>query len=301
MKKHLIQLSVIILGALSLSSCLGDNDENEQTNTYPYGNGSCFNVVTDNDGTVYIGRNPSYTFSYRMYAGEVDVTINNLQLSPELNGISLQLPPMKFAQNKTDYFVDASGRDLFPVSQGANSPYVFNSFSSSTFPGESVYRINYKLTNSYTNKSYTVKVYSTKFKYYGDVTFIGSEGTPYINEANTDSYMTVAINPETLTATLSMNNGKFADGKNTSFAIKGIPVTLTAIGYEMSSTPGQSLQLQTIGLTGDKKDCFISDIKATASLASGASISFKLDLGTDGKYDVSAPGQRYLVYTKTND
>jgi len=303
MKRHLIHLSVIAIGALTLTSCLNsDDDKNEQTNTFTYGGNECFNRVKDLEtGSEYIGLTPSYTLAYRLYAGEVDVTISNLRLSPELSGLSLRLPAMKFTQNNTDFFITAKGRDLTPLSQGTSTGYLFDSFNTSTFPAFSVFNIDYTITNTYSQKSYLVTVYDTSYRYFGDVTSTGTDNTTHVNETSENSFIGVSINPETMTASILANNIQFAPGKNSSFAAKGLPVTLTNDGYTISTTPGEKFKLYNTNLTTEKADCSISDISIAAQISTGATITFNCDLAESGKYSVSAPNQRYLPYQKTEN
>lgn len=303
MNKHFISLGVIALGALTLTSCLGDNSNNEQTFTYNYGGNDCFNRVTDLEtGDTYKGLSPTYTLSYRMVAGKVDVTISNLKLSADQSGIALKLPEMKFSQNKDTYFIESKDTDITPESQGTTTPpYLFDAFATSIFPGCNVYNINYLLTNTYSNKKYKVDVYGTKYKYFGDIVFSSENGeTSFKSEKNEDRYLGVIINPETMKASLLANNLEVAIGKRVSFGIKDLPVTLTSNGFSISSPADQNMQLLNPNLTTEQKGRTIKNISVNATLATGATITFECNLDTDGSYRAFAPGMRYLIYNTTD-
>ena len=297
MKNKILLLGAVALAGSLFSSCLNNDDKTEQTFTYPYSN--CFNVVTNEaDGSVFIGRTPSYEFVYHIgmtIDGYVDITMTNLQLASNLSPISFQLPSMPFA-NPSQFALETSSSMFSPSSQGG-ATYLFDYLNIKNIvgPNVTVYNIDYKLTNVYTQNSYTVKVYGKDYTYRGDITFTSDEGVVSVSEASYSSGLGVTLNSETMTAALFGQGLVIKDGKSESFGVGGLPLTLTDDGYTVASEPGQKIQLMNSALTNPKNDWYISDIKVDATLEKGASISFTIYNGDSEIYTASAPGLTYFI------
>lgn len=302
MKKHLQIFSAAALTAITMTSCLSSTDTSEQTFSYPYSN--CFNVVTnDNDGSVYINRNnPSYNFVYHTgmsIEGYVDITISNLQLAANLNPISLQLPSLSFSN--PEYFTLESKAELIsPINQGSSSVYLFDNFKCQNIigPNVGVYNLNYRLTNSYSATSYTVRSYATNYVYRGDVTFSNEQGDTSVSEASYNTGIAVALNSEAMTASIVFEGMSVSDGRNESFGIAALPLTLTPNGYSIATEPGQKLQLMNSAINAEKAGWNISDITFDATLSTGASISFTLYNEETGTLTASAPTLSYFFLPK---
>lgn len=298
MKKHILPLAAIAVSALALSSCLDSTDKSEQTFTYPYSN--CFNVVTnETDGSVYIDHKPSYNFVYHTgmsIKGYVDISLTNVQLAGNLSPVSLQLPPLEF-KNPSLFMLSVSESFFSPISQGQNGAYTFDFFQCDNIigPNVTVYNLNYRLSNRYTQNTYTVKVYSDRYTYRGDINFTDSDGATSTQEGSNTSALVVNINSDNMLASLSAEGLVLPNGSMQSFGIGGLPIVLTDKGYTVATTPGDKLQLMNTTLTNPKTDWYISDINIDADLTTGATINFTVYNDRGEAIRVSSPNLTYFI------
>lgn len=268
-KKIFPLLATAVIGTLGFTSCLDVTDERQDV-TLTYAGELCFNRITDlESGDVSYSLNPTYNMLFDQIGNKVTVDMSNIQLSTMFSGLAFKLPEIDYKYNSETAFFEASGKDLTP--QNAAGSYVFSHFSLKTIPGRivqstqaPVYLIDFTLNNRYRITAFPVAPVLV-----GELNAsnVNGDTEPF---RTTDSYLTLRVFPERMSANIVIGASKFAsDMMITDFVVKDVPLQCTDSGYTISLPADDIRQLY---YTNDKpfEGCTVSNLAISFDLESGA-------------------------------
>jgi len=290
MRKYFATLGAAIMTALSFTSCLNSNSDNEQTYTSRMLSSESFNRVEDAEtGEVSITNGATFQNSYNFTKATITTEISGLSLTSGSSGLSFRLPALELKIDTQKGFYYCSGTDIVP--EGSQAAYIFSNYSLRSIPGRTynnqlapVYCLNFTLNNRY-----RVTVIPVDNLYFGNTTSTAEDGTSF---STVEPSCRIVLNKDKMTASFAYNNLKLANASlNKSFYVKDIPFTLTSSGYIIQhSEPVNAYD----GANAKIENVEISDINVSANIATGANVSFKYK-GEDSKtYVISAPLEYYV-------
>lgn len=296
MRKYIATLGAAIMTALSFTSCLSSNSDNEQTYTSRVVSSETFNRVEDAEtGEVCVTNGATYQFAYNFTKATIVTEISGLSLTPGSSGLSFRTPALELKIDGQKGFYYCSGTDIVP--QGDQAAYVFTTYSFRSIPGRTydnhlapVYCLNYTLNNRY-----HVTVIQVDNFYFGTTTSTADDGKTF---TTVEPACHIQLNKDKMTATLAYNNLKLSNASlSKSFYVKDLPFTTTSTGYIIQhSEPVNPYD----GANAKIENVEISNINVSANIATGANVTFRYK-GEDSKtYDISAPLEYYVYQPQNN-
>lgn len=287
MKKTLCSISLALISAVMMTSCL-DTKETKQELRLDYSGESCFNRVVDRQtGDVLINVNPSYEMKYNMTGTELDFSMSNIQLAAGFSGLSFKLPTLKYDVEKDSYYYLTKATDVVP--QGAAGSYIFSDFTLRSIPQRyvdgvlcPVYQINYTV-----NSRYEVTVYPTNPVLVGTMNSTQTDKESRPVHTTTNSPVSIIVDPVTKTARISIVSAEVGptEGKAT-LIFKEVPVEITAYGYSIATPEDTEYQIYNTN-NAAMNACKYSNLKLTFVLATGrAALSCDLDMTSRTNQDV---------------
>lgn len=292
MKSKLFSIAMLLFGALMMTSCLSD-DKNDQKQIFTYNQDLCFNAVTDiatNETRVETGTIYRITIDYTTAA--LTLEIQNLNLSEDLKGLSFKFENLKMVADSEGWLV-ASGRNLTSV---GNSSLAFDNLSVKTMIRGNMYSFCIQYT---VDSKYVVNVVPVQSLYFAD-TYVSPVGENQLGAFTTDeTYYIVTLDPKTMKAVLAVAKAKFSDKMPLSlnFMIKDLPFEINPVGYSINAT-GNFTPLSETGVPNPKYPC--SDIKITADIAKGGTLSYFCEPNNMGKFNVTAT-LKYVIKKQTGN
>ncbi len=297
MRKYIATLGAAIMTALSFTSCLSSNTDNEQTYTSRMVSSESFNRIEDTEtGEVCVTNGATCQFSYNFTKATIVTEISGLSLTPGSSSLSFRTPALDLKIDEKKGFYYCTGTDIVP--QGGQAAYVFSNFAFRSIPGRSynnqlapVYCLNYTLNNRY-----RVTVIPVDNLYFGNTTSIAEDGTSF---STVEPSCRIILNKDKMTASLTYYNLKLANASlSKTFYVKDIPFTLTSSGYIIQhSEPVNAYD----GANAKIENVEISDINVSANIATGANVTFQYK-GEDSKtYNVSSPLEYYVYQQQNSD
>lgn len=298
MKKHLLLSALIVPAALAFTSCM-NSDGNRQEQTINYGNGLCFNYVTDlEDPTVtFVSRSPQYTFNVEFYGSTIITSMSNIRLTPDGAPLSFRTPELKASTTTTGYTFYYNGSDIIP--DGQSQSYVFSNFtlgiiersvinSSNLYKYSPVYNISYTV-----NDRYHVRVFPTYYDVVGMVSSTPDGTTDTFESTNAILSLTLSPSetaPATGKATLELHDVKCgADLTVTRLIAENVPYTVSSTGIKIDTDNETVYKIK--DATGKEvADAGLSDIHINVSVP-GGSTSFTMHADLTGLDDKSTKAE----------
>lgn len=303
MKKSILS-SILMLSALSFTSCLNSDEGNKSEATLTYGGSYCFNRVTDmQTGESFISTEPQYSFLLNYTENLITPSMSNIRLnSADGSALAFKLPALKVNVGMQDYSYTCNGSDLTP--EGQTQAYIFDRFSfkvidraiktsNGNYLYSPVYDINYSINNRY-----SVIVFPTRYDLLGITSSIADGSDTYTTK---DAIYSILLDPKTQKANITIQDARFASGHAyMRIGVKDLPYTITGAGISIITEQGQKIQLY--DNAGEVKGAYLSDLNLRINVPSGnaSSISFHANIvGLQGssqadEYDVVATLSYYV-------
>ena len=289
MKKNILT-AVLMASALTFTSCLNSDGDNQQKTTINYGNNMCFNVVTDlNDPeSTFISTAPNYITEINFTDAAGVISMSNIKLTPEGSNLTFKLPALPLTVNNTEYSYNLNGTLITP--EGQADQLVFNKVGFSIIErniqisGQWLYAPVYKMGFT-VNGDYEITAFPTAYYFPGDkitstLLTPGEDDEPYTDENAVVSIIlsTDKTDSQNLTATLTLYDVKLNSTMSAvTFRAENLPVSYDRAGFTIHTDENTAYGLK--DAAGIMKDCKISNINIRTSVPSGVStMSFDVDL-----------------------
>lgn len=295
-------LAGALLPALLFTSCLSDDDNGRNEETYTYGGEGCFNYVMDYDteeSGVFDG--PNYTMTFNYVDATVAIDIAGLEVSNDFNKVSLRLPSLPYIIDPQAGFFVVNQNSVVPVNS-FNNNYVFNNFTLRANPTRSImangqigsfpiYLPKFEL-----NGRYRVTTFPVQSVYLGTTVakpLDTEEAETYTYQGNLYS---VTISYKKMQASIGIVNSQFAESMPAvTCEIRELPITLNEDGYLIITEPGKTYPVYSA--SGKVQEgCSATNITASSTLSSGLTgINFDIDLS-----GFSTDSYKYGTYNVRN-
>ncbi len=296
MKKNLIKMMAVIAASASLSSCLGDND-NDVKYTMAYTN--FFNVVKElSTGSTYYYTGIGYAINYNATKATAELTVEGLVV-PSGSYTSLTFSELPWTVS-TNGWRNIQVTNVVPTATTLVPTFnslTFNVYdryvlTSSYYPA---YNIQYRINDLYQVYSFPAGVINV-----GTTTAIDQDGTAYTTSG--DQTATVAINFYATSTSINLNN---ADERNGSIALYNAQFSSTmqevnlvipdvkwnATGSNITFSADGPIQIQKINdnqVLEDYGDYKVTDLYCNTDGANAMVLTYKLSSITDGvTYQIS--------------
>lgn len=260
-----------------VTACSTDGDDTIDGTSYT----NCFNVVTDlTTNNQSLTLRPTYSFSYNITKGTAIVVMNNIMAEPNGAPLNLTINDVPWGVNKNGWRII---NEETLVCDGHKLENVTIASLPRTQPfGGPVFYINFRLDGKY-----LINTEPTQVNYYGLTTVSSADDTSVTPFLNDQPQYLVSLNPETMKASILLNQAKFAPSMPAlNFQLIGIPFKITKEGFEIEQgdAPIIPQDLQGVPYTSFP----ITDLEMESNLMEGGKIGFDCKAGKLGNYKVSA-------------
>lgn len=299
MKKYILS-SILLLSAMSFTSCLNSDDDNRSEATITYGGAYCFNYVTDIQAEEsFISTEPQYSFLLNYSQNTITPSMSNIKLNgADGSALAFKLPALSVSTGLENYSYACNGSYLIP--EGQTQAYIFDNFSfkvidrairisNGSYIYSPVYNISYTINNRY-----DVMTLPVRYDLLGITTSKSNEegATSYTSK---DIVYTIVLDPKTNKAGITLTDARF-DSSHSYMSIGVKDLTYTISGTSIIINTPQDEKIQLYDAAGKVENAYLSNLNLRINIPSGnaSSISFHANIaGLQGssqakEYDVVA-------------
>lgn len=264
-----IKLLPLAVMALALTSCMDDDKNVVEVSCYwPDDNAPNLTYVTDPEGVSHVYGPATLNYNFRLEKNEVSI-----------NAISVPLTDTRkvaFAVPTTTY----TNTNYGALAMSMPGAVTVNNVKLESFAAGAVLRDFYgggPVGNYYyadmTVDGYKVSVIQTANSYYGETKVNFITGNPNVYTDLNTSY-DMKLDSEKMTATITINNAKFASNMpaQSKIVLPDVPVTLSHDGIHFECD--QLVPLQANG--SPKPEYMITDVDGDARQGRGLQLKFKV-------------------------
>lgn len=293
--KYFIPMAVL---AMSLSSCLDNDNDNEPSSTQSWTYGDCFNVVTTTNEQGYkITKEPRYNFALSIKGAEakMKISMSNIRLGDDIALSSFDLPALTATQEAVDKPITIVARDIVPENQAA-SGVIFDNIEvqilnrviqngmSGQWTASYVYKIRFSV-----NGKYNVTVFPLTTLLYGTTTSTPVDGgQPYMSTDTRYAIVMDLTDTANPVANLDITGAKFlAAMPALDMTFPKIPVSF--VGNALQLTAANLIpQIKTGSTVTPYPNFPISDLNLGVTPVSGGSLNFNCVANTHGTFTVNS-------------